>query len=49
MMFIWINHSLYRQYVIDSNEDAMLIIQLRRWVKSLNFDILKKFFGVKVD
>ncbi|CAK6537547.1 MAG: AAA-ATPase-like domain-containing protein [Candidatus Midichloria mitochondrii] len=35
--------------MIESDKEAILIIRPRRWGKSLNFDMLKKFFNIEVD
>ncbi|AEI89332.1 MAG: AAA-ATPase-like domain-containing protein [Candidatus Midichloria mitochondrii] len=46
---IYVDKSLFIQHVIDLKSYLTPITRPRRWGKSLNFDMLKRFLNVEVD
>ncbi len=46
---LFADKSLFIKDIIDSQEAALLFAKPRRWGKSLNADMLKRFFSIKVD
>ena len=46
---VFVDKTLFIRDVIDTQEEAMLITRPRRWGKTLNLDMLSKFFAIEVD
>ena len=46
---IFVDKSLLIQEILDTIDDAILITRPRRWGKSINLDMLKKFLALEVD
>ncbi len=46
---IFVDKSLLVKEIIENSGDVVLIIRPRRWGKSLNMDMVEKFFSIEVD
>lgn len=46
---VWIDKSLFIKEFLESGSKVVLITRPRRWGKSINIDMLKRFLAIEVD